>query len=92
MNESSFQSDQEKTSFEREVRSLTEKLLAAAANTESNTKAENTSLKRELSKSQQQICHLEAQFDELKKNQSEVFTHIVSIIKKEIKISPSFYF
>ncbi|XP_046643800.1 restin homolog isoform X5 [Daphnia pulicaria] len=71
MNESSFQSDQEKTSFEREVRSLTEKLLAAAANTESNTKAENTSLKRELSKSQQQICHLEAQFDELKKNQSE---------------------
>ncbi len=84
MTESSSQSDQEKISFEREVQSLTEKLLAAAANNQSNVKAENTSLKRELSKSQQQIFLLEAQFDELKKNQTEVFTHIVSIIKKGI--------
>jgi hypothetical protein len=45
-NESLSQYNQEKISFEMQVQPLTEKLLAAAANTQSNDKAENTSLKK----------------------------------------------
>lgn len=84
-NGSSSQSDQETISFESQVQLITKQLLAAAAKTQSNVKAENTSLKRELSRSQKQILDFEAQFDELKKNQSEVFTNIFSAIVEKLR-------
>jgi predicted RNase H-like nuclease (RuvC/YqgF family) len=72
---------------------ITKQFLEAAANNQTNVKAENTSLKKELSRSQKQILDFEAQFDELKKNQSEVFLNIFPVIEtRETKILSPFNF
>ncbi|KAI9564514.1 hypothetical protein GHT06_008253 [Daphnia sinensis] len=64
-------SAERKTSFESKLQAFTSQLLAAAEEAQSNVKAENAFLKQELSRSQKHIVNLEAQFDQLERNQSE---------------------
>lgn len=65
------------SSLESKLQAFTGQLLAAAEEAQSNVKAENASLKKELSRSQQHIVNLEAQFNQLEKNRSEVWLPFV---------------
>ncbi|XP_059353608.1 myosin heavy chain, striated muscle-like [Daphnia carinata] len=64
-------SDERKTSFESKLQAFTSQLLAAAEEAQSTVKAENEFLKKELTRAQKHIVNLEAQFDQLERNQSE---------------------